>query len=455
MTNGSTMQVTNTTINATGGDIQVEGTLLTPNPLVIAGGTLSGTGTITGSISNTDTTFPGLSGAAGILTLNGSGAGNFTQGGTGTYFVQIGGTAAGRQYSQLNALGSATLDGALKVILVNGFAPALGNSFTIMNASSRVGQFATTNLPALATGLSWNVTYNPTSVVLTVVTTTATLTSITVTPNPTSVAAGNTVQFTATGHFSDSTTQNLTNTVVWSSSDTATATISNTAGTNGLATGVKAGGPVTIAATSGTISGNAALTVTAATLTSITVTPNPASVAAGGTVQFTATGHFSDSTTQNLTNTVVWSSSDTLTATISNTAGTNGLATGVKAGGPVTITATSGAISGNAPLTVTPAAASADLALTETAAPNPVLLGGSNITYTFTATNNGPSPATSVVLTETLPAGVTFVVAIPPPGFACNTQALPALSCPVGNLANGTSANVTVVVKPTAAGTVT
>src|SRR5260370_41711967 len=66
---------------------------------------------------------------------------------------------------------------------------------------------------------------------------------------------------------------------------------------------------------------------------------------------FSATGHFSDGTTQNLTNTATWTSSDTTIATISAT----GVATGVKAGGPVTLTATSGAITGTASLTVTAA----------------------------------------------------------------------------------------------------
>ncbi len=195
-----------------------------------------------------------------------------------------------------------------------------------------------------ATGISGTATLNVTA---------AMLVSIAVTPSPANVAAGQTLQFTATGTFSDNSMQNLTNSVVWSSSDTTVATISNTAGAQGLATGVKAGGPVTITAKQGNISGTATLNVTAAVLVSIAATPSPASVGAGQTLQFTATGTFSDNSTQNLTNSVAWSSSDTTVATISNTSGTQGLATGVKAGGPVTITATLGNISGTTQLTVT------------------------------------------------------------------------------------------------------
>lgn len=55
-----------------------------------------------------------------------------------------------------------------------------------------------------------------------------------------------------------------------------------------------------------------------ATLLSVSVAPTGATVAAGETQQFTATGTYSDLTTQNLTASVTWSSSDAAVATISN-----------------------------------------------------------------------------------------------------------------------------------------
>ena len=51
------------------------------------------------------------------------------------------------------------------------------------------------------------------------------------------------------------------------------------------------------------------LTVTGATLVSLAVTPPDPSVAKGSTLQFTATGTFTDGTNQNLTTQVTWSSS--------------------------------------------------------------------------------------------------------------------------------------------------
>ncbi len=185
----------------------------------------------------------------------------------------------------------------------------------------------------------------------TVTVTPATLVSIAVTPANPSIALGTTKQFTATGSYSDGTTQNLTTQVTWSSSATAVATISNAAGSNGLVTSV-APGSTTISATSGSISGSATLTVTPATLVSLAVTPANPSISQGATKQFTATGTYSDGTTQNLTTAVTWSSSATAVATISNAAGSNGLATAVAAGS-TTITATSGSVSGTTGLTVT------------------------------------------------------------------------------------------------------
>jgi uncharacterized protein YjdB len=96
------------------------------------------------------------------------------------------------------------------------------------------------------------------------------------------------------------------------------------------------------------------ISVTSATLQSITVTPASGAISVGGTVNYTATGSYSDATVQNITALVVWASSANGTATISNAPGTNGLATGV-AQGMVTITATlAPGTPGSAPLTVNP-----------------------------------------------------------------------------------------------------
>jgi hypothetical protein len=85
-----------------------------------------------------------------------------------------------------------------------------------------------------------------------------------------------------------------------------------------------------------------------ATLQTITVTPANPSIAVGTTQQMTATGTFSDSSTQNITASVTWNSGTTSVATVTSP---GGLVSGV-AGGSSVITATSGAVSGNTTVTV-------------------------------------------------------------------------------------------------------
>ena len=75
------------------------------------------------------------------------------------------------------------------------------------------------------------------------------------------------------------------------------------------------------------------------TLQSISISPSNATLSIGAKLQYTATGHYSDGSTQNLTTSATWSSTNTGVATVSNTAGSQGVATGV-ATGSTTITAT-------------------------------------------------------------------------------------------------------------------
>ncbi len=171
-----------------------------------------------------------------------------------------------------------------------------------------------------------------------------TLVSIAVTPANPSIAKGRTQAFTATGTYSDNSTQNLTSSATWTSATTSVATITSA----GVATGVGTG-TSTIQATSGSISGSTVLTVTPPALVSIAVTPANASVQVGSTpAQYTATGTYSDNSTQNLTSSVTWVSTTTSVATITSA----GVVTPVAAGS-TTIQATSGSITGSTGLTVT------------------------------------------------------------------------------------------------------
>jgi hypothetical protein len=131
---------------------------------------------------------------------------------------------------------------------------------------------------------------------------------------------------------------------------------------------------------SGGGSGNAT-----ATLLSIAVTPASPSIAPGTTEQFTATGTYSNGMKQDLTTSVAWSSSDTTDAPIGNT----GLVTTSSSAGTIkiTITASSGSISGSATLAV--------IASFEIAPTNKTITLGA--TQQFTATATFPDSTTQIL----------------------------------------------------------
>jgi len=177
----------------------------------------------------------------------------------------------------------------------------------------------------------------------------AVLTSIAVTPTNPSIVLGTTLQLQATGIYSDNSTQSLNNLVIWSSSDSEVAVVSNTNGSEGVVTSVGKGVGI-ITAKLGDTSGSTSLTITDEELISLSITPTNPFIALGIEVQLTATGTYTDQSTQNVTASVTWSSSNTLVATISNVSGHEGTAFGVSAG-DVIITATLDNISSSTNLT--------------------------------------------------------------------------------------------------------
>src|SRR5581483_6637346 len=398
--------------------------------LAVQGGTVTGSGSIASITNTSGTVAPGVTTPAptiGAFTLIGGGV--YTQGLSGAFSVKLGGTAAG-QFDRLSTPVSVSLNGTLNATLINGYTPALGDSITIISANAVSGTFATTNLPALSSGLGWKVTYNSNSVVLSVVSVASpvvtlgassisfpntivnqssavkkvslqntgtkplTITSI----QPTGPDAGNYSYVTDGTNPCPISTATLTSQVTWNSTNTGAATISST----GLATAVDVGSTNITASFSGVTSNTFALTVTNPTLQSIAVTPANPSIAKGSTQQFTATGTYSDNSTQNVTSQVTWASGTTSVATIT----TAGLATAV-ATGTSTISATLGAVNGSTVLTVTPAALQS-IAVTPA---NPSIAKGTTqqFTATGTYTDNSTQNVTSQV---TWASGTTSVATI-------------------------------------------
>ena len=174
--------------------------------------------------------------------------------------------------------------------------------------------------------------------------------AIRITPQNKVIAQSTTQQFSAFGFFPNGFIQDMTNYVSWSSSQPTHATISNNSGSQGLATGVGVG-PSGISASYGALTDSTLLTVTSATLTSISITPISSSIAKGTNKQFNATGIFSDGSKQDITSLVTWSSSNTTIASISNQLGQKGLALGNNTG-TTTISAAFRSVSSSANLIV-------------------------------------------------------------------------------------------------------
>lgn len=221
------------------------------------------------------------------------------------------------------------------------------------------------------------------------------LTALTIAPLLSSLPKGATQKFTVQGAFSDTTTFDLMADVIWSSSDEAVATISNdlTNKSKGVATAHLVG-TTNIAAQFGTFPpASTTLTVTAAALSTIEVTPASSSLLSLSNKSFSAKGIYSDASTRDITTEVTWESSTPAVATVASDSIVKALTPGES-----TIKATLGTVSGTTNLKVTGGNLNS-IALTLAQAVNGVLIKGtsSRITARGTFSNDTSRDITSAV----------------------------------------------------------
>jgi uncharacterized protein YjdB len=171
--------------------------------------------------------------------------------------------------------------------------------------------------------------------------TSATLVSLQIAPSNSSMPAGAVKQFSAIGTFSDTSTQDLTQSVLWTTSNPAVATINNVGTVNSLITG-----STTITAASGAVSRSTTLTISTVKLVSITISPANSRVEKHTSLLFTATGVYSDGSTSPLPN-VSWHSSKPQFANMRST----GILHAKKAG-TLTLSATSSGVTGSTTVTI-------------------------------------------------------------------------------------------------------
>ncbi|MFA4843735.1 MAG: Ig-like domain-containing protein [Candidatus Margulisiibacteriota bacterium] len=194
--------------------------------------------------------------------------------GTGTLNYTITKTDASSLISNINPASGSILSGGANQTI----------TLTFSTAALAVGNYSATITITDATA-----TNNPQTIPVTVHVTAATLSSIAVTPANPTINVGANQQFIATGTYSDSSTQNITTQVTWTSGTPATATIN----TSGLATGVAAGSSQISAALLGK-TGTATLNVSSVATNSLTLTsPKTGDIIYGGSavkLYWTSTG---------------------------------------------------------------------------------------------------------------------------------------------------------------------
>ncbi len=164
------------------------------------------------------------------------------------------------------------------------------------------------------------------------------LEKLTIEPHAVTKRPGDHEGYTVTGHFTGGVTLNLTQRVVYGTSNEAIASAPNTSGNrsrvNALATGsatVSATDPISGIST--TDSGNDATLHVAGALQYVTITSSPnVSTPVGQAHRLTATGHFNDGSVLDLTQQCLWSSSDPSIATAPNMPGDRSRIVGVSPG---------------------------------------------------------------------------------------------------------------------------
>jgi hypothetical protein len=210
----------------------------------------------------------------------------------------------------------------------------------------------------------------------TVVVTGATLKTLQIDPVDPMVGIGVAVAFKATGLYSDGTKVDLTSQVMWSSSAPSVLPFLG----SGQAV-AKSVGTSVVTATNGSLIATSTVTVTAASLKSIAISPGSATMSVGAKVAFKALGTYSDGSVVDITTTVTWTATPGTALSISNAAATAGVATALSPGAEL-VTATSGTIAGYAKVLISTATLQ-KIVITPPSATIPV---GAQVTFTAQGT---------------------------------------------------------------------
>lgn len=132
----------------------------TVNAIVKGSGSFGGSN----SFDNNNNFLPGNTSTAGCFQFN-SGYSNISGSPTPVTLIEIGGTTPCTQHDKINVTGTANLAGTLSISLINGFTPTAGQTYTVLEATNRVGTYSTVNYPTVS-GINWTISYTSNAVII-------------------------------------------------------------------------------------------------------------------------------------------------------------------------------------------------------------------------------------------------------------------------------------------------
>src|SRR4029453_15312250 len=137
------------------GTIELHGGLLAAPFVGLAGGVLTGEGTVEGDLANEGRVAPGIGAGALVVTDD------YVQQAAGVLEITLGGTKPGDEHAVLEVLGTSFLEGTLEVVLESGYTPQLGDAFEVLRYGARFGTFDNHVGFDLGGGLSLIADYQP------------------------------------------------------------------------------------------------------------------------------------------------------------------------------------------------------------------------------------------------------------------------------------------------------
>ncbi|MDP1916322.1 MAG: Ig-like domain-containing protein [Myxococcales bacterium] len=177
----------------------------------------------------------------------------------------------------------------------------------------------------------------------------ATPTQLTFMPGSLNLGVRASAPFRVVASFSDGSSADVTAQASFTSSRPAVASVS-TSGVRGVVSALSAGS-ADITARFGTASATAPVTVTAAALQAVELTPRTVTISGSGVVLLRARGTYSDGSQSDVTDQAIWSSADAAIAFVSNAAGSRGQVRGLN-GGSTVVSALLGGLRAQADITV-------------------------------------------------------------------------------------------------------